>query len=316
MIDAILYGNGFNQLTNNLSWDKLLSRSAKKSKVLQEVPPTIQYEIGALDFIKDPDAVVQNSKNSKEYNFKLDIANELSKLQRCKLYDELLSMDVRLFLTPNYDYNINEVKKPNIEKDSSESVYSIHRWYGIGNGKVVYPFHGEMAYPKTIQLGFDHYCGSLGRLDRYIKGAYLFNEKSTKPLPSMSERLKPGTESDLGDYTKQTHGIENILSWIDAFFFTDLHIIGFGLDFSEIDVWWLLNRRARMMAELNAIISNRIIYYDVEPVQNKSPLHLSKLELLKKFNVEVIRPSQNEENDYEGRYGEQLKNLKSYIKHM
>lgn len=313
MIDAILYGNGFNQLNNNLSWDKLLSRSTKKSKMLVEIPPTIQYEMGVLDFLKDQDVIIKNSKFSREYNFKLDIVDELKKLKRCPLYDDLNSINVQLFLTPNYDYNINYRGKYDSVKDSSENVYSIHRWYKITEDKIVYPFHGEMAYPKTIQLGYDHYCGSLSRLDRYIKGSYLFNEKRTDPVPSMSERLKNSTDLCLGDFTKYTHGINNILSWIDAFFFTNLHIIGFGMDFSEIDVWWLLNRRARMMADLNETISNKIVYYDVEPINNNNPKHLNKLELLKNFNVEVIRSSFNDENDYESRYREQIEKIKRSI---
>jgi len=34
-------------------------------------------------------------------------------------------------------------------------------------------------------------------------------------------------------------------SWIDYFLLGELYIIGLGYDFSEFDLWWLLNRRIR-----------------------------------------------------------------------
>lgn len=37
------------------------------------------------------------------------------------------------------------------------------------------------------------------------------------------------------------------ISWIELFFRTNVYIVGFGMDFSFLDIWWLLNKRARYM---------------------------------------------------------------------
>lgn len=34
-------------------------------------------------------------------------------------------------------------------------------------------------------------------------------------------------------------------SWLDAFIMGDVYVLGFGFDFSEMDLWWLLNRKKR-----------------------------------------------------------------------
>ena len=51
-----------------------------------------------------------------------------------------------------------------------------------------------------------------------------------------------------------------IHSWIDLFFTTNVHIIGFGLDYSEQDIWWILNKRKRYMYENKGNIRNKIHY--------------------------------------------------------
>lgn len=43
MKNAILFGNGFNRLSSNLSWDKLLNRISKDS-LISDIPNTLQYE--------------------------------------------------------------------------------------------------------------------------------------------------------------------------------------------------------------------------------------------------------------------------------
>ena len=40
-----------------------------------------------------------------------------------------------------------------------------------------------------------------------------------------------------------------IKSWIDAFILGDVYIVGYGLDWSEMDLWWLINRKANEKAE-------------------------------------------------------------------
>ena len=71
-------------------------------------------------------------------------------------------------------------------------------------------------------------------------------------------------------------------SWVELFFSSNIHIMGFSLDFAETDIWWVINRRARMMKDpdLKGRINNRICFYCHE-------INEQKKALLKSFNVEV-----------------------------
>ena len=118
-------------------------------------------------------------------------------------------------------------------------------------------------------LGLDHYCGSIGKINDYIKGKYEYN-KNGEPhiLKGIIERI-------------ENNECEIPFSWIDLFFTHNIHIIGFGLQYEETDLWWILNKRQRYIKQHSRenIISNNIYFYgDVE--ENKKAL-------LMKLGVEV-----------------------------
>lgn len=318
MIDSVLFGNGFNQLcTGNPSWSQLLEIASKTKLGLMEITPTMQYEYTFLDYLsqlKEKDTV-----SKSEFQYKCNLAECLKNLEHHHLYDELRSCGASLFLTTNYDYNLfvrDDINFKKIEQDKSEKVYSIHRWYKTKTGDkdiVVYPFHGEIRFPKTIELGFDHYCGSIGKIDRYVKGSYDFSSDPGNNLLSISRRLDNDKIFRLSEFKMLDHGIPNILSWIDAFFFTNLHIIGFGLNFSEIDVWWLLDRRARIAAEPVGKITNKIYYYPTDLPKDYDETTTAKHNLLEKCGVEVVNVHKKKYTEYIEVYQEQLRNLKKRL---
>ena len=49
------------------------------------------------------------------------------------------------------------------------------------------------------------------------------------------------------------------ISWIDIFLNDNIYILGLGLDFGEIDLWWLLSYRNRLILD-NKIQKNKVIY--------------------------------------------------------
>lgn len=135
-----------------------------------------------------------------------------------------------------------------------------------------------MNAPKSIMLGLDHYCGSIAKIKSYIYGDYLFNTQKVMPI---RDKLHNQNQFDS-------------ISWVELFFSHDIHIIGFSLDFSEIDIWWLLNKRARMLHDKDYPIHNKIYYYTNE--ENKE-----KLELLRSVNVEICKIPV-EQNNYVSHY--------------
>lgn len=89
-------------------------------------------------------------------------------------------------------------------------------------------------------------------------------------------------------------------SWIEFFFNSHVHILGLSLDYSETDLWWLLNKRARLM--LDNEINNKIYYYD-------SDIDPAKETLLKSMSVIVCNVPRK--NGYVSAHNELIEKLKT-----
>lgn len=223
-------------------------------------------------------------------NVKKEI-DDLNKFGEC-----LNNCRINNIITTNYDYGIETIlekwcgyKRQEVEDLEEEKIYSI-RTYKLfehkGNQHQVrlWKIHGDLDRIKSITLGYDQYCGSLGKLTSYVKGTYTSSNPNavSKPIKSMEEKC-----------TSQKF---DEISWIELFFRTNVYIVGFGLDFSEIDIWWLLNKRARLMCDISNC-ENKVTYLynkDYEtPLKNKgdSETTIEKkalFEALKAFQVDCL----------------------------
>lgn len=314
--DAILYGNGFNLLSKKCpSWQKLLSSISGKNKILKNIPPTLQYEQVYLASEQFYPIVVDSAE---ETALKEKVKEKLSAIQTNEYYKKLLGLGVSTFLTTNYDHAIYGNKEEDIVGgNSTEKIYSIKRWKRIkqnGSEYTIFQIHGDMNHVKSIMLGLDHYGGALAKVQDYVKGKFV-EKTNGQGLQNYSiyRRLQSNVTFDSGKYGFTDNGT-GLVSWIDAFFFTNLHIIGITLDFSEIDIWWLLLRRARLLK--NKEVKNKIeehkIYYYPTFSSLKAPRHTPKLELLKSMGVEVVYHTGGK--DYRKIYDEQIDNMQKNIK--
>lgn len=285
---TIFFGNGINLVSNpNVSWNNLLQ--SVSGFTFTNPPYTLQYEDSYVNFLQST-----TSKKSKEYDLKQQYLLPIKSIKPNLLYRLLAGLKVTNFITTNYDATLDEefitmnyIRETSV--NTSEQVYSLRRLHRFIKGKVeknVWYAHGEEKYPKSIMLGYDQYCGTIGLLNDYLKGNYKL--PNGRILDSMVIRIKKNN--------KEIH------SWIDLFFFTDVHIFAFGLDYSEMDIWWILNRRKRMLVEnkLNSL-PNKIYFYmnDLDP---------EKAKLLKDFDVIVVRVNVSR-NNYDSAYQRIINNI-------
>lgn len=151
----------------------------------------------------------------------------------------------------------------------------------------------------TIQYGYEHYCGCIGKIDNYLKGTYTYQlRKKEISIPPMYKKL-------------QDDKLRKGESWIDLFFFSNVHILGLNLSPEEIDLLYILNLRSRWLRDpkIKNRIRNRIVFYG-------QPTNAVKA-LLKQFSVEVRSsspkpPGKNAEKQaYENYYKRVLKVIKS-----
>ncbi len=260
MSNTLLFGNGLNRLSSNaVSWSQLLdSLKVRDCFPHDNLPYTMVYEqIFMGSNTSDPD---------KELSIKNEIAKALTTQNSNEVMNRLALMNFSNFITTNYDYAFSEALNVSSQKLSTEDIYSLRRKRKFGD-KILWHAHGEIDNPKSIMLGLDHYCGSVGKIDAYVKGKYSFNaDGKTVSIASIEEKIRSNTFCNT--------------SWIDLFFSTNVHILGFSLDFSEIDFWWLLNKRARFCRQ--GIITNEIYLHVTEIDEQKE-------RLLDSFNVNVIK---------------------------
>jgi len=293
MRNTVLFGNGINRISDNaVSWDDLLDK-IKGLNVFEngKLPNTMVYER-----IFMAQHVTKESQKADELKIKDTIAQAMKSQNSNEVFELLASMNIENYLTTNYDYAFEKALSIPPEKLSTEDIYSLRRKrkYSTTNGaKYLWNIHGEIDHPKSIMLGLDHYCGSVSKIDSYVKGNY----KRTVSGKSVTvEPMVKKLESNSYCFT----------SWVDLFFSTNVHIVGLSLDYSETDLWWLLNKRARYSAD--GLVSNRIYFYT-------NYMEKEKKGLLESFNVEVVI-TDVVDSDYEGMYKSSINKITSIGVHI
>ena len=175
-------------------------------------------------------------------------------------------------LTTNYDYNIERALGSfgTPASPRRESRYSVFRRRKIRDHFVWY-IHGEVDHPETILLGHDHYSGQLQKLRDYATA----DRNSTRTRRSLFKLDELEYEASGAPY-----------SWIDVFFRDEIHIVGLALDYTEIDLWWLLayKRRLRQMKDY---IVGETIFHEIRLGEGEEP-ERAKVSILKSFGVEVV----------------------------
>lgn len=233
MAIALLLGNGVNRLNNDgASWEHLLKTLATSGNRERELEYVKQKPFALLYeeiFLK-----TSPSESAKdEMALKRRIADLISNLRQNEFHRRFMQADVRHILTTNYDYNLEMASGLGHSRANlaAESKYSVFRRRAVGD-KYVWHIHGEKGAPSTITLGYDQYCGYLQKLRAYA---------------TAERNLDNGSPFKLQDLSFDEHKGRRY-SWLDVFFRDDVHIIGLTLDFTEIDLWWVLTYKARLRA--------------------------------------------------------------------
>ena len=312
MENAILFGNGLNLINGGISWDDLLKKISKNKSLIESIPNTLKYESIILSYdhetfiyTDEQESMISNGKIILEEVIKNKISEELKLFTTNDIYEKIGDLDIEHYLTTNYDctlYNhLIDRDYKEVNSNNSEALYSIRRKFGVQNkarnkSKYIWTIHGTIKHPKSIMLGLDHYCGSVGKINDYIKGNYEFKENGTsKTLKGIIHRLK-------------NKDCESTLSWIDLFFTHNIHILGLGLSYEEIDLWWILNKRQRYIKNSieGKVIKNKIYYYGDAPEEKKI--------LLEKLGVDVISyPFNDNVTNYEKQYEYFIDEIKKII---
>lgn len=162
-----------------------------------------------------------------------------------ELLKKLINAGFDAILTTNYTYEIencfhrgySELKsKEKYAKTiarkylgaRTDSRYLLHTYNKFKNSPQIWHIHGEERRPTSIILTHDEYSRLIAQL--------------------VIENKQNGNK--YVEYENDVH----YKSWLDYFLMSNLYIVGLGMDFSEFDLWWVLNRRVREKAQIGKIV--------------------------------------------------------------
>lgn len=262
---TLFVGNGINRLEpkNDISWGKVLMSLGQKldGKSLLDLkddkPYTLIYETLMLRLF--------HHEKRHDLLLKKHVANLMQKVSPNPYHHKLVNCGVKNIITSNYDYCFEKTGQTQVEHFNSESKYSAFRKTKIGN-TYIWHIHGEVKEPESIMLGYEQYGGYLQKIRKYL-------------LPSQKDRKINIANLKKIFNKKQTN------SWIDLFLRDEVHILGFNMDYSEIDIWWLLVFKAQCKTKYGIEPGGTIYYHWGDREINNQDN--AKLQLLSDLDVTV-----------------------------
>lgn len=245
--NVLLIGNGLT-IKNGISWEKLIEDTKRDNIDVSKYrdPNTTSFCVPNTVLTVATSIVDDQQRHAKYKKIAEGIrVNASSELTR------LVKMPFDAILTTNYTYEIESVfdskyvdykaeKKRNFAvANRKNGKYLIHTYNSFGDvSPEIWHIHGELRRPSSLILSHDEYAHLMERIIEHNKIGYKY-EKNRNDL-----------EMD---------------SWIDYFIKGNVFILGFGYDYAEFDMWWLLTRRLK---EAEGSCGN-IIFYEPQEEKNK-----------------------------------------------
>ena len=301
------------QLSNTLRYEKAVINRAKATAGSDKMDQTIKNELAK-------ELKIENHSFDKDYE---DSLAQFGELLYCRNITNILTTNyeglIESILVDKCGYTDatpanksimtcqwakdDEAKSEKMEyRYTEEDLYNIRtrkvytREYAGGKVHTVklWKIHGDAlreskkfnAEGTSMILGFDQYCGQLAKLWAYLKGSYQSDDDKNAGL----------TDADIGAakcYTPMKDKIEKNqfdgISWAELFFSSNVYIAGFGMDYAEIDLWWLINQRARMKYVKNVKnLNNKIcfLYHPIYDNPEQQPEMKARIKMLECFDVE------------------------------
>lgn len=230
--NTLIIGNGLNRAFNNVEWDVLLKNmsvdiEAKEWSLIKNLP----YPLMAVVVTKD------HLKTKLREQAKIMLESQAVEEQK-KILRGLVGRKYDAIITTNYTYEIEQALISDFKIEMSKSckwrhktckdksrneTEKLYQYMYIDEMELpIWHIHGEAAKPDTMVIGHYYYGKLLAVVEKYAAEA----------IRRYKIAVKTGSEF----YPR---------SWVDYILFGNVSIIGQGLDFSEMELWWLINCKKR-----------------------------------------------------------------------
>lgn len=281
--NTVLIGNGVNRFVkdnpdeNQISWKSCLEKMASAAQY-----PVRDIEQKPLTLVFD-ELLLKNqnlSKNDLQY-----IAMGSSFTRGDEDLNHALSCLAKSYLTTNYyasfaiygcgftpDHLSYEISLP-LFPDITENTFSLFRGRQMRK-KTWWCINGSYPTATSITLGHRQYARYQNHIANYLTSTVSYSK--VKNLRSPLYLPRP-------DFEFEKNG--NPYSWVDVFLRDHIHMIGFGMEYTESILWWLLTEKFWMQRKFPKYIGG-LTYHHVE-VGEISTHEKVKLNMLEDLGAKV-----------------------------
>lgn len=270
---VLLLGNGLCRAYGGMSWDKLLDE-IKDSEVFPQaarnyvMPMPLKAAMLANNALANKlRRIVAEGKATDTQSETINWGSFIKTTAHMRVQiRKLINCDFDYVLTTNYSYEIEaallgkeKLRPKDIaelmnfhEVDSAQLKFLINTFNLVENVPI-WHIHGEARKPDSMILGHYYYGKLVRRCVARLDG--------TKEVVEGQKSVYHGKEREFKRNLRLKRP-QKIGSWIDAFVLGDVYILGFGMDFSEADIWWLVEYKSD-----NQDFCGKTIFYDAEKTQ-------------------------------------------------
>ena len=154
-----------------------------------------------------------------------------------------------------------------------ENTFSLFR-ASKSRAKVNWSIHGAFPEAQSIMLGLRQYSRYQNHIANYLTGTISYSKVQELRSPLYLPRP---------DFEFEKNG--NPYSWVDLFLRDHIHMIGFGMEYTESILWWLLTEKFWLQRKFPKYIGG-LTYYHVE-VEKPSSHEKVKLNMLEDLGSRV-----------------------------
>lgn len=249
---VLLLGNGVCRAFGGMSWNRLLDKIKNKDeypldadKYIMPMPLKAAMLTGNTLATRMRELVEDRAPaGDDDINWTSFVKTTPDMQERLR---KLILNNFDYVLTTNYSYEIERsllntrFNTPDVigrlmnyhEVDHPQTQFLINT-YNLAGGVPVWHIHGEARKPGSMIIGGYYYGKLLKRCVERLDGYTDPDREKGKPVKKAAGKTQEFKKNI------QNEKPQKIGSWVDAFVLGDVYILGLGMDFSESDLWWLI----------------------------------------------------------------------------
>ena len=276
---TLLLGNGLNRAIDKdrSSWSNLLMKLEKLSDI-----PIANFENKPLPLVFEQ-LRLNDMYVGKNPSHLLESVSRILSIYRENKLEEIYSKITKNILSTNYTHisffchekklNIPKQKFPNIN-ENTHSLFRSHQYKNLN----VWNIHGSVHIHTSILLGHNQYAKYLAQIRDYL---YKGVKYSKAPTPYKSTLLTPTPDFKFDSDDK-------VYSWVDLFLRDEIHVVGFGMDFTENILWWLLTEKIALQLKYPSKVGPFIYYKVIVKDHPDSIRQQAVMEMMRDIGIRII----------------------------